>query len=253
MKPVMKNTKACSQQQGAALVVGLIMLLLLTLIGVAGMRDTLLQQKMVANTKDREVALQAAEAALQEAEARLRLGVGTEELPMGSPGLYDAVNPSIKASFDAQRAASSSEADFWKNRSWNSSNSVTYSLALNGVAVAPRYVIERVGCMTFENPLPLADPYCRLSMPAADSPPTTPFQLVGLALRPPGGRDGGGGGTGTVECEVLDPNACVAAVASGGGKTIDYRITARGVGATPGAVVILQAVLRRLEQQPATP
>jgi type IV pilus assembly protein PilX len=58
-------------QRGAALIVGLIMLLLLTLIGVAGMRDTLLQEKMAGNMRDREIALQAAESALRAAEAQL--------------------------------------------------------------------------------------------------------------------------------------------------------------------------------------
>lgn len=223
MKPVMKNTKTRSQQQGAALVVGLIMLLLLTLIGVAGMRDTLLQQKMVANTKDREVALQAAEAALQRAESDLRIAVS--KLPMTGVGRYDLNIASQKAVLDSQRAASSSEAAFWKGRAWNSSDSIAYNLALNGVAAGnePRYVIEE---------LPLESAATRLAE-------FTPGE-AGVV----GG--GGSGGKKVVDeslggCSPCDPSS---------GTSIDYRITARGVGSTTNAVVILQSTMRRFELAP---
>ena len=46
-------------QQGAALVVSLFMLLILTLIGVSGMQGTVLQERMASNTKDRSIAFQA--------------------------------------------------------------------------------------------------------------------------------------------------------------------------------------------------
>jgi len=57
-----------SNQQGAALVVGLIMLLLLTIIGLSAMQGTTMQEKMSGNMKDSAVALQAGEAALRYAE-----------------------------------------------------------------------------------------------------------------------------------------------------------------------------------------
>lgn len=57
-----------SRQKGAVLIVALIMLLLLTIIGVAGMQDTNLQEKMAGNLRDHNLALQAAEAGLRHAE-----------------------------------------------------------------------------------------------------------------------------------------------------------------------------------------
>lgn len=56
------------QQRGAALVVSLILLLVLTLIGVTGMRGASMEEKMAGNMRDRNVAFQAAESALRTGE-----------------------------------------------------------------------------------------------------------------------------------------------------------------------------------------
>jgi type IV pilus assembly protein PilX len=56
-------------QQGIALVVALILLLLITLVGLAAMRGTIMQQKMASNLYDRQVAFQGAEAAARAATA----------------------------------------------------------------------------------------------------------------------------------------------------------------------------------------
>lgn len=56
---------SAGRQQGAVLVVGLVILLLLTLIGVQAARTNVAQQRMAANWQDRHVAFEAAEAALR--------------------------------------------------------------------------------------------------------------------------------------------------------------------------------------------
>lgn len=60
-----------SRQRGAALAVSLMMLLVMTLIGVTAMRLSVMQEKMAGNTRDLDLALQAAEAALRFGETRL--------------------------------------------------------------------------------------------------------------------------------------------------------------------------------------
>tara|TARA_R110001592_G_scaffold52511_7_gene160664 strand:+ start:2336 stop:2956 length:621 start_codon:yes stop_codon:yes gene_type:complete len=55
-------------QQGSALIISLVMLLLLTMVGVTGMNMTSLEERMSGNYRDHEMAFQAAEAALVEAE-----------------------------------------------------------------------------------------------------------------------------------------------------------------------------------------
>jgi type IV pilus assembly protein PilX len=55
-------------QQGAVLIVSLVLLLILTIVGISGMKMTSLEERMSGNYKDNEMAFQAAEAALVEAE-----------------------------------------------------------------------------------------------------------------------------------------------------------------------------------------
>lgn len=65
------NFPARNRQGGVALVVVLILLLIMTLLGLASLRGTLMEERMSANLFDRSLAFQAAEAALREAEDRL--------------------------------------------------------------------------------------------------------------------------------------------------------------------------------------
>jgi type IV pilus assembly protein PilX len=58
-----------SAQRGVALVVALILLVVVTLVGLAAVRGTIMQQKMTANQYDREIAFQNTEAALRAAAA----------------------------------------------------------------------------------------------------------------------------------------------------------------------------------------
>lgn len=55
-------------QSGTVLIIALVFLLLMTLVGVAAMQGTTLQERMAGNHRDRNLAFQAAEAALREGE-----------------------------------------------------------------------------------------------------------------------------------------------------------------------------------------
>jgi type IV pilus assembly protein PilX len=74
-----KNTSALPQhgtkilprkgaQTGAALVVGLIFLVVLTLLGITALKTGILEERMAGNSRDANIAFQAAEAALRDAE-----------------------------------------------------------------------------------------------------------------------------------------------------------------------------------------
>jgi type IV pilus assembly protein PilX len=58
-------------QRGVALVVALILLVVITLVGLAAVRGTIMQQKMAANMYDRQIAFQNAEAAMRAAAASI--------------------------------------------------------------------------------------------------------------------------------------------------------------------------------------
>jgi type IV pilus assembly protein PilX len=62
-RPRRCHAAACAQH-GAVLVVGLVILLVITMLGVSGQQATLLQERMAGNMRQNDIALQAAEAAL---------------------------------------------------------------------------------------------------------------------------------------------------------------------------------------------
>jgi len=70
-----RSTKHPVRQRGASLVVVLILLLVMTLLGLAVLRGTLLEERMSANMYDRSLAFQQAESALREAEEKVRNAV----------------------------------------------------------------------------------------------------------------------------------------------------------------------------------
>lgn len=57
-----------ARQRGSALVVGLFILLVMTMIGVTGMQTTSMEEKMAGNMRDRNLAFQVAESALRSGE-----------------------------------------------------------------------------------------------------------------------------------------------------------------------------------------
>ena len=79
-------------QRGAVLIVALVLLLVLTVLGTAGIQDTAMEERMAGNFRDHSAALQAAETALRTGE--LALGGTTSFSGMtfsssGTSGLYD--------------------------------------------------------------------------------------------------------------------------------------------------------------------
>src|SRR5690606_30502218 len=71
-RPMSPDIRVPSRQRGASLVVVLILLLVMTLLGLAVLRGTLLEERMSANMFDRSLAFQQAESALREAEGAVR-------------------------------------------------------------------------------------------------------------------------------------------------------------------------------------
>ena len=66
-----RNSGNPSRERGAALVVALLMLLVMTVLGIASMGVTRMEERMAGNTRDLDLAFQGAEAGLRNAEARL--------------------------------------------------------------------------------------------------------------------------------------------------------------------------------------
>jgi type IV pilus assembly protein PilX len=67
----MQRTARIPRQNGAILVVSLLLLLVLTVLGLTAMQVTRMEERMAGNTRDKDVAFQGAEAGLREGEAQL--------------------------------------------------------------------------------------------------------------------------------------------------------------------------------------
>jgi len=59
-------------EQGSVLVIALVILLVLTMMAIAGVQSTSIQERMASNMRDKDISFQSAEAALRDAEHSLR-------------------------------------------------------------------------------------------------------------------------------------------------------------------------------------
>lgn len=86
MSPAMHRytPRAHRRQSGIILVTSLLLLLVLTVLGIAMMKMTNMQERMAGNTRDLNLALQGSEAGLRDAENKVRL---LTQLPILSANL----------------------------------------------------------------------------------------------------------------------------------------------------------------------
>jgi Tfp pilus assembly protein PilX len=80
------NLSAHVRQRGVALPVALILLVIITLVGLAAVSGTVMQQRMTANFHDRGLAFQASEAALRQAASVIRAAAAPTGFSDCSPG-----------------------------------------------------------------------------------------------------------------------------------------------------------------------
>jgi type IV pilus assembly protein PilX len=135
------------KQTGNTLIIGIIMLVLITLLVVAGGRSITQQTIMASNTRERDLAFQAAESALRDAETRLPVFHAS----FAGTGL-------ITTTSTADIAYRSSAA-YWTNPTsatppgygWytstgavDTSKSLQTATIVSGVDEQPRYVVEKL-------------------------------------------------------------------------------------------------------------
>lgn len=115
-----------ARQRGAVLVVSLIFLLVVTLIAVGSMRNTILEEKMAGNTRDRNLAFQSAESGVREAEQFIE-GIASLGNFGSTSGLY------------GQTAV---EPDFALSTTWQDSSKHVVATSDYGSYAAPRYIVK---------------------------------------------------------------------------------------------------------------
>ncbi|NIR58095.1 MAG: hypothetical protein GWO02_00530 [Gammaproteobacteria bacterium] len=138
------------RQRGAVLAVSLLLLLVMTIIGVAGMQNTTLQERMAGNTKSRNVALEAAEVAVRDAEVYLDGIVATSDFDTAGPYYMQGSAP-----------------DPFADSTWTGTNAQQFTGSLQGLDAAdnPYYFIEWVGTVTAQS-TPQMNNYGQGSVPS---------------------------------------------------------------------------------------
>lgn len=157
--PIKTSHPGSSHQGGAALVIGLILLVLLTMLGVTAMRTTSLEERMAGHTRDHALAFQAAEAALRAGESYLNsvvVGPFNNVAPHTS-GFYMPRVPGT--TFTVPESCIGKCRPWWEILAWSSADSREYGDTAStaddipGVARQPRYIIEDIsGTVTCAQP-----------------------------------------------------------------------------------------------------
>lgn len=124
------QTPAQQLQRGSALIISLVMLLLMTVIGVTAVQTTTMQERMAGNTRDRQLAFQAAEAALREAEDYLSDGTVV-------PGPFNNSNGLFQPEGEGEERR-------WRTVNWDGGDVVTVNYPDEQVSRPPAYIIEQL-------------------------------------------------------------------------------------------------------------
>lgn len=126
------------RQQGAVLIIALVMLLLITMVSIATVRGTTLDERMAGNSRDRDKALQAADAAV-----RMCLKQLTVDVPSTYTGTILSPAPSGDEHWEIEAN--------WQSGSTNSvevdmaTSSSDPALASMRLSSNPRCMVERLG------------------------------------------------------------------------------------------------------------
>lgn len=178
----MPRRSRAKTQRGAVMVVALLILLVLTVLGVAGMSATTLEERMAGNSRDREIAFQAAETALREGEAFVDANVFTN-LPT------DPYNPLAGNDFSSTctggfadglcSPAQAGSPDIWESGSavgvWtNAARHRSATTTLKYTKEAPQYIIEYIGPQVIP-------PETAVTCAANPSPCPQMFRITALA------------------------------------------------------------------------
>lgn len=122
-------------QNGSVLLISLVVLLILTIVGVSAMRNTVMEEKMVGNMRDKGLSFQAAEATLRMAEKYIEDNiVSTNAFDTdGSDGLYDKSNMQV-----------------WKSLNWDANDSIANSDfdGTYNVSEPPRFILQHIASIS---------------------------------------------------------------------------------------------------------
>lgn len=148
------------RQRGATLVIALIFLVLLTMLGVTVANNNSLQERMAGNTRQRDLAFQAAEFALKDAETVIGDAASAENIYIQAVIAGTLPLPARPGDLLLNGEVHANDAEYWKSTfDWSGAGSSTEVTAFSAtagdlVAENPRYIIEQMPTAAIANPSP---------------------------------------------------------------------------------------------------
>jgi type IV pilus assembly protein PilX len=130
-----------NRQRGTVLLMSLMFLVVLSLLGIAMVSSTSVEERMARNARDQDVAMQAAESALRDARIRITGYYANPATPLNSWDFADDCSNGLCTRNATQPV--------WSNFSLDTTPSLalgttTGSPTIVGVSAQPRYLIERI-------------------------------------------------------------------------------------------------------------
>lgn len=122
------------RQSGISLVIVMVLLVATSILGIAVLRSSAMQERMSANLRDRSLAFQAAEAALRYAQDRLAAGAWDITLPTAATCTSDSICPTGTGAGGGNPAIV-----------WRAVPDTEFDFDDAGLGAAPEYWIEYLG------------------------------------------------------------------------------------------------------------
>lgn len=120
-------------QRGMVLIVGLVMVLLITIVGLAAVRGSGLQEIMAGNMRDRNLSFQCAESAL-------RVGEGFVAPAVRVLPAFDCTKGLC---VDLEMGAAKNSVRYWEEEQWKK-NAYETNLDLTMIEKKPRVIVEEI-------------------------------------------------------------------------------------------------------------
>lgn len=131
----MRSIRLHHSQRGAALIMALMFLTILTILGVTAMSGASLEEKMAGNLKEQTVAFEAAETAVTAGET---IVAALTEMPKILPGASaDTTFDGEAGWYDVKTGAVE-----WKTHAWSASTGSANYSGLTNVYTQPKHIIE---------------------------------------------------------------------------------------------------------------
>ena len=135
-----RKLRSKQSQSGVALIIGLILLLVMTILGLAGVRLANSEERMVAQTFDRTLSFQAAEAALREAE--IQIEAAGQPTPAASTACTVTGTGATLMTCGAPVATATPR---WLDPAFANWTAATAVSATTTITITPEYFVEYLG------------------------------------------------------------------------------------------------------------